>query len=463
MVRMGTFLIATLFLNFITTLSHLHFTASRLTGLTLPVIHRDSPESPLYPGNLTQLERLLRMIKYSDARAAYLEAISAPNATIAYDKKIVLSMLRDSLFYIVKVGIGTPPVFMFLLLDTGSGLIWSQCKPCKKCYKQKMPMYDSLASTTYRKLPCNHPLCAGDKKIYECVNQQCVYDVSYGAGDVSTRGVSSLESFTVGLNDKPYVIQNLVFGCSDDTEIPVFEERGVLSGIMGFSLSPDSIVSQLSDQTGKRFSYCFPPFTQEVNFPRFVKFGNDIPKPPGVLPTTKFVAPPPGMFNYYLKLTDISVGSTLLGLQPGLFDIRQDGSGGFFIDSGTVISQIDQTTVGRNAYKAVMEAFQNHYDYFGYERIKGEVGEGFQLCYKNRPGILLKMTYHFEDYFYIVDSKYVHFHNEEQGYFCIALRPGNGRSILGAWFQQNKRIIYDMNLNVLQYYDEQCANDAPPP
>lgn len=69
---------------------------------------RDSPESPLYPGNLTQ-QRVKRMIRFSEARAAYLESVSAPNATIAPDR-IMMSLLGDAFLYIVKVGIGTPPV-----------------------------------------------------------------------------------------------------------------------------------------------------------------------------------------------------------------------------------------------------------------------------------------------------------------------------------------------------------------
>lgn len=465
MVRMGAFPAAALFLYFITTFSQLHFTTSKSSGLTLQLIHRDSPESPLYPGNLTRLERLQRMIRFSNARAAYLEAVSARNATLAPDDTIIAGMYRDSFIYIVNVGIGTPPVFMFLVLDTGGGLIWSQCKPCKNCYRQRMPMYDSRASSTYRKLPCDHPLCVGDNNLYKCVDQQCVYDISYGNGEVTTKGVASLESFTVRAGNRASLVQNLIFGCSDDTKNALFEQRGVISGIMGFSLSPDSIVSQLADQIVKRFSYCFPPFTEEVNFPRYVKFGNDVPQPPGIIPTTNFV-PPPGNYYFYLKLNDISVGARQLGFEPGLLDIRQDGTGGIFIDSGIVISQIDQNTVGRNAYRAVMGAFQNYYDAFKLERMaQAQVSEGFQLCYKNPPeGFtgLTTLTYHFEGAQYIVQSKYVHYFNVDQGYFCVALNPGNGRSALGSWFQQDKRIIYDGNINALQFYDEKCSDDVPP-
>ncbi|XP_031257963.1 aspartic proteinase nepenthesin-2-like [Pistacia vera] len=459
---MGTFQAATLFLYFITTFSQLHFTTSKSPGLTLELIPRDSPKSPLYPGNLTRLERLQRMIRSSDARAAYLEAVLAPNATLAPDETIILTVGTGSLFYIVYVGIGTPPVFVFLLLDTGGGLIWSQCKPCKNCYRQIYPMYDSLASSTYRKLSCDHPLCVGDNNLYRCVDQQCVYDVSYGNGEVNTKGVASLESFTVGDGDRVNVVRNLIFGCSDDSRHPNFQTNGVISGIMGFNRSPDSLASQLADPIGKRFSYCFPSFAEDMNHPIYVKFGDEIPQIPGITPTINFVTPTRN-FYYYLKLNDISVGGRKLGLEPGLFDIRQDGSGGVIIDSGALITIIDQYTVGRNAYTAVMEAFQNYYDAFNLERT-GQVSEGFDLCYQKPPegfNAFAFLVFRFEGDPFAVDPNNVHYFNVDEGYFCVALKAGNGISILGIWSQQQKRIIYDENINALQFIYDPCSNDTP--
>ncbi|XP_044463074.1 aspartic proteinase nepenthesin-1-like [Mangifera indica] len=459
---MATFPAATLFLLFISTFSQLHFTTSKLSGLTLQLIPRDSPESPLYPGNLTQHERLQRLIRFSDARVAYLEAIFARNAKFAPDESIIISEYRDDFYYIVYLGIGTAPEYMFLLLDTGGGLIWSQCQPCKNCYRQSMPIYDPLGSSSYRKLSCDHPLCVGDNNFFKCVDQKCVYDVSYGGG-ARTKGVASWESFTIGAGNRVYLVQNMLFGCSDDTHNPNFE-RTQLSGIMGFSLSPDSLPSQLMDQIGGRFSYCFPPFLEDGNFPRYVKFGDEIPQLPGNIQSTNFQRPPPGYFYYYLKLIDISVGSLRLDFEPGLFDIRPDGSGGIFIDSGTLMSSIDQFTIGRNAYADVMGAFQNYYDGLRLQRM-GQVGEGFDLCYKNPPldfPGFTTLTYHFEGASYFVEWKYLHFFNIKQGYFCVFLKPANGFSILGSWFQQNKRIIYDLNHFSLQFYDENCKDDPAP-
>ncbi|XP_052290083.1 aspartic proteinase CDR1-like [Citrus sinensis] len=469
MVRMRTYPAATvLFLFFLTFSRLLHFISSKPTGLSFRLIPRDSPESPLYPGNLTGLERIERMIKFSDVRAAYLESSSTPSATVDAER-IVFTLLREGFYYIVQVGIGSPPLNVFLLMDTGGGLIWTQCQPCKNCYRQQFPIYNSVASSTYRKLPCDHPLCQGDNNLYKCVDQQCVYSVGYGGGG-TTKGVASFESFRFATDSSSATtVDNIIFGCSNDNQNIQFASRGVISGILGLSSSPDSIVMQLSDVVDKRFSYCLVPFTDALMAPSIVKFGNDIPPLSGTVQATTFV-PPPGSFYYHLSLIDISVGTRRLGFAPDTFRVRPDGQGGCcwgkiscIIDSGVIIPKIDQTTVGRNAYRAVMGAFQNYYDALKLERI-GRVPEGLQLCYTNPPGFnnFASFTYHFDGASYDIEGKFVNLFNVDQGYFCVALQPGNGRTILGAWHQQNKRLIYNSRINALQFYTDTCSNDTPP-
>lgn len=450
-----------LFLFFLTFSRLLHFISSKPTGLSFRLIPRDSPESPLYPGNLTRLERIERMIKFSDVRAAYLESSSTLSTTVDAER-IVFTLLREGFYYIVQVGIGSPPLNVFLLMDTGGGLIWTQCQPCKNCYRQQFPIYNSVASSTYRKLHCDHPLCQGDNNLYKCVDQQCVYSVGYGGGG-TRKGVASFESFRFATDSSSATtVDNIIFGCSNDNQNIQFASRGVISGILGLSSSPDSIVMQLSDVVDKRFSYCLVPFTDALMAPSIVKFGNDIPPLSGTVQATTFV-PPPGSFYYHLSLIDISVGTRRLGFAPDAFRVRPDGQGGCIIDSGVIIPKIDQTTVGRNAYRAVMGAFQNYYDALKLERI-GRVPEGLQLCYKNPPGFnnFASFTYHFDGASYDIEGKFVNLFNVDQGYFCVALQPGNGRTILGAWHQQNKRLIYNSRINALQFYTDTCSNDTPP-
>ncbi|CAA0818400.1 Eukaryotic aspartyl protease family protein [Striga hermonthica] len=54
---------------------------------------------------------------------------------------------------------GRPARDMYLIADTGSDVSWTQCRPCIDCYNQSDPIYDPLASTTYKDLPCNSGEC----------------------------------------------------------------------------------------------------------------------------------------------------------------------------------------------------------------------------------------------------------------------------------------------------------------
>ncbi|KAK0601114.1 hypothetical protein LWI29_021362 [Acer saccharum] len=453
--------------------SQFYFITSKptTTGFSLKLIPRDSPESPLYPRNLTKLERIQRIIHFSKARAAYLDAVSFPNATFNTDS-ISLQLLRDGFFYMFQVGIGNPPLNVFLLMDTGGGLIWTQCQPCQNCYIQRFPIYYLAASSSYHQLPCDHPRSLS----------------SYGGGS-KTKGIASLESFTFA-NSR--VVDNMIFGCSNDNQNIQFAQPGdggAISGIMGLGFSPDSLVSQLSTEIKKQFSYCLVPFTEAMTAPSVVRFGIDIPRPPGNLQTTRFITPPPpppGSFYYQLNLIDISVSPCRLGFSQDLFRIREDGTGGvpapsildqpfkqhpsfrripggstigLFIDSGVPITRIAQHTNGVDAYDVVMRAFEEYYDSKHLHR-RGRRG-AFRSCYNKQPGFdaFPTLTYHFQGADYVVDGKNVDFNYNYEGFFCVGIVPGAGVSILGAVHMQSMRIIHDGNIGAVQFYPENCADE----
>ena len=151
-----------------------HFTSSNPTGFSAKLIPRDSPESPLYPGNLTQTQRLERLVRFSKERAQYLRYSTSispnpSNATLR-PQEARMALLRNNFYYIVKTAIGNPATVLYVIMDTGGGLVWTQCLPCTNCYKQTIPLYDSAASSSYWKLPCSHFLCNGGKKPNNTIN-----------------------------------------------------------------------------------------------------------------------------------------------------------------------------------------------------------------------------------------------------------------------------------------------------
>nr|CAD1822203.1 unnamed protein product [Ananas comosus var. bracteatus] len=94
------------------------------TGFSLRLIHRDSAESPLRPrGNLTAEQLVRRLSRYTAARLLFLE--STLHAT-PLDNDIRPTVLQDSWQFYAQLAIGTPPVRINLLIDTGSDLIWTR-------------------------------------------------------------------------------------------------------------------------------------------------------------------------------------------------------------------------------------------------------------------------------------------------------------------------------------------------
>ncbi|XP_038995989.1 aspartic proteinase nepenthesin-1-like [Hibiscus syriacus] len=218
---------------------------------------------------------------------------------------------------------------------------------------------------------------------------------------------------------------------------------------------------QFSTETHSRFSYCFAPITGALPPPLVLRFGEDVPKfPPGHLQSTLIVQPPTqNKYFYYLQLLDISVANYRIGFPPSTFQFRAGGAGGILIDSGALFTFIDAGTIGVNAYERVMQVFNAYYGSKQLQRRPKEQG-GFDLCY-DQPSFyndFASLTFHFNGADYNVNGRYVNVFR--RGYFCVGVLRGVSSSILGAWHQQNKRIIHDELFGELQFADEICANDV---
>ncbi|KHN29184.1 Putative aspartic protease [Glycine soja] len=101
--------------------------------------------------------------------------------------------------YLVKYSIGTPPFDAMGIADTGSDLIWSQCKPCQQCYNQTTPLFDPSKSATYEPVSCYSSMCnsLGQSYCYSDTEPNCEYTVSYGDGSHS-QGNLALDTITLG-------------------------------------------------------------------------------------------------------------------------------------------------------------------------------------------------------------------------------------------------------------------------
>ncbi|XP_065868130.1 aspartic proteinase nepenthesin-1-like [Euphorbia lathyris] len=411
------------------------------TGFSLELIHRDSPLSPLYPGNLTDSQRANRLVEFSNSRANTLYNPQGLRFNLAYD---------DTTLYLVKIKIGTPAIPLYLLLDTGSILVWTQCEPCTHRFRQIPPIYNSTASHTFKKLPCQHPLCRNNGSIFKCKNGECVYREAYMGGAV-TEGVAASDVMETSPNSH----MELYFGCSRNNQnFPGFERSGRSGGIIGLSMSPVSLLQQLGDVTQHRFSYCLAPL--QGNATTFLRFGSDISTRGRSFKSTPIISAPLNPYSYYVDLRDISVDGKRIGFPPNMFAIRRDGTGGCGIDSGSSFSSIIQP-----AYQRVVKAIQDYY-FLKYGIHPLQLPQvRYDLCYTQRPAVTryASLTFHFQGADLEVEGENVHVFLRDYNIFCLGLKSSPQLTIIGAKQQTNTRFIYDAAARQILFARENCIQD----
>ncbi|KAG8371555.1 hypothetical protein BUALT_Bualt13G0100100 [Buddleja alternifolia] len=284
--------------------------------------------------NFTKTQLLQRGMKRGRKRIA--------RAAIDVDIKAPVSAGEGD--FLIDLSIGTPPMPFSAILDTGSDLIWTQCKPCKHCFNQQTPIFDPKNSSSFSKSPCSSDLCKA-LPVSSCISKDCEYAYEYG-GDATTQGVLATETFTFDEVSVP----NLGFGCG-------LEQNGDFdaAGLVGLGRGKLSLVSQLDEP---KFSYCLPSFgsnrTSTLAIGSEANAYANATTPGDSIMNTPLIRNPSLASFYYVTLKGLTVGETLLPIDSSTFEIQPDGSGGMFIDSGTTLTFLEES-----AFNLVKEEFSN--------------------------------------------------------------------------------------------------------
>ncbi|GMY31385.1 aspartic proteinase nepenthesin-1-like [Fagus crenata] len=431
MVASATFSAIILFC-YLLALSHLKFTSSKPGGFTLELIHRDSPKSPLYPGNLTLIQRFKRLVQFSEAQVSYLNSLidlQTQNPTFT-PSTVRPKVVYQSNLYVINLSIGSKSVTNYLVLDTGSDFISTQCKTEKEFFDQTSEIYDPKTSTSFQKLPCNQ--CTYPN--IECNSQPlCTFSVQYLNGAIAN-GVVSLENFGFDSQNGPVEqVNNLAFGCANNGLDVNF--NGKISGIMGMDIGGLSFVNQLASQgVPKRFSHCFIKLANETKASTFLRFGNDIPKMVSIQ-TTSLVRHPLSA-RYAVKLVGISVVGCLM-------------------ESGSALSFFVI-----KAYDKISGYMVQYFNKFGIRRFTG-ADLPTPVCFNLKNGFnkFPTMTYHFQGADLRVNQDNMFIILPERKTFCLAMRP-SAFTIIGAYQLQDTRVIYDVAQKTISFGPENCARDA---
>jgi hypothetical protein len=122
------------------------------------LIHRDHPESSSrLPGAATSSVAN----RYTAAAACDQARISCRLAQGVEFSTLVSPgyPLYEQAEYAMTLYLGTLVQKFVLVVDTGSDLVWVQCKPCTSpygCYKEADPLFDPSASSSYTPVPCSN-------------------------------------------------------------------------------------------------------------------------------------------------------------------------------------------------------------------------------------------------------------------------------------------------------------------
>ncbi|KAJ1285159.1 hypothetical protein BS78_03G258600 [Paspalum vaginatum] len=429
--------------------------------LHIPVIHRHAVFPPQPRATQTQLGSLLRhrrrAARYNAQLGSFHSAAAAEDDGDDRLRSPVLSGLPfESGEYFAIISVGHPSTRALVVIDTGSDLIWLQCKPCRHCYPQLTGLYDPANSSTYRQIPCASPRCRDVLRYPGCDARTggCQYTLVYGDGSAS-RGDLATDRL-VFPNDTH--AHNVTLGCGHDNE-GLFESA---AGLLGVGRGKLSFPTQLAPAYGHVFSYCLGDrMSRAQNGSSYLVFGRTPELPSTVFTPLRRNPRRPSL--YYVDMLGFSVGgervagfsNASLALDPAT------GRGGVVVDSGTAISRLP-----RDAYAAVRDAFNSHAAEGGMRKLAKNFSV-FDACYALRgngaatvrvPSIVLHfaggadMALPPANYLIPVEG------GDRRTYFCLGLQAADDDlNVLGNVQQQGFGVVFDVERARIGFAANGCS------
>lgn len=377
-----------------------------------------------------------------------IAALAAVNGTrggargAGFSSSVISGLAQGSGEYFTRLGVGTPPRYVYMVLDTGSDVVWIQCAPCKRCYSQADPVFDPRKSRSFAGVACGSPLCHKlDSPGCHTQSQTCLYQVSYGDGSFTT-GEFSTETLTF----RGTRVGRVALGCGHDNE-GLFVGA---AGLLGLGRGRLSFPSQVGRRFNRKFSYCLVDRSASSK-PSNMVFGNW-----AISRTARFT---PLLSNpkldtfYYVELLGISVGGTRVpGITASLFKLDQTGNGGVIIDSGTSVTRLT-----RPAYVALRDAFRA-----GASNLKrASEFSLFDTCFDLSGKTEVKVptvVLHFRGADVSLPASNYLIPVDSEGSFCFAFAGTmSGLSIIGNIQQQGFRVVYDLAGSRIGFAPRGCA------
>ncbi|KAL5769870.1 hypothetical protein ACOSP7_014024 [Xanthoceras sorbifolium] len=409
-------------------------------GFSIDLINRDSPNSPLYNPKETPLDRFNNGFRRAFSRLNRLNMMRT-SSSIYPNAAAQTTVASDNGQYLMKFSIGTPPVDIYGIVDTGSDLMWTQCLPCEQCYKQTNPIFNPALSSSYFNLSCQAAQCHLLESVSCSPQELCDYTYGYGSTAL-TKGVLSTETVTFGSTS----FKNIVFGCGHNNTGGFNPNEMGLVGLGGRDLS---LASQVSSQLGaKKFSYCLVPFHTNPSTTSKMYFGNDGTVSGAGVVSTPLVSKEDKTY-YFVTLEGISVGDKFIPfISSGTVS-----KGNVFIDSG-----VPPILLPKDFYNRLEHEVKNAIKLTPYQ----DPQLGTQLCYKSQTTIdAPTLTAQFDGGAKVPLISTSTFISPKDGIFCFAMQPVDGDGgIFGNFAQSNILVGYDLEKQTVSFKPTDCTKQV---
>ncbi|MQL72189.1 hypothetical protein Taro_004539 [Colocasia esculenta] len=408
------------------------------TKWTLKLVHRDAVSGRSYSSHRHRVEELMKrdakrargLTRRLTASSSSVDGASAGRYHVEdFASEVVSGLEEGSGEYFVRIGVGSPPRSQYMVIDSGSDVVWVQCQPCGQCYRQTDPVFDPAESASFAGVACGSAIC-GLLQNAGCRAGRCRYEVSYGDGSY-TKGTLALETLTFG----PTTVRNVAIGCGH-------RNRGLFigaAGLLGLGWGPMSFVGQLGGQVGGAFSYCLVSRGEESASGSLV-FGRASAIPAGAAWVPLLRSPQAPSF-YYVGLVGLGVGGSPLPLPEELFRLQPEtGYGGVVMDTGTAVTRLPapayealrntfvQNTVGLPRVAGGVSIFDTCYDLYGFSSVRVPT-----VSFHFSGGTVLTLPA--RNFLIPVD---------DVGTFCFAFAPSSSAlSIIGNIQQEGIQITFD--------------------
>ncbi|XVF42749.1 hypothetical protein PTKIN_Ptkin01aG0389100 [Pterospermum kingtungense] len=413
-------------------MSSLCFIDAQKDGFSVELIHRDSPKSPLYNPSETTSTHVTNALQRSLNRANRFKPTSVST------KEAQPDITPDMAEYLISISIGTPTFDILAVADTGSDLIWTQCKPCSQCFQQHDPLFDPTQSSTYKTLPCSASQCQKSEGISCSSNNKCQYSVTYGDQSFSKGDVAADTLTLASTTGSPVAFPGTVIGCGHNNNLTVHDKT---SGIIGLGGGDLSLISQLRTSIGGKFSYCLLPRSQTDKSSKMNFGSNAIVSGSGTV-STPLTKKSPTTF-YFLTLEGISVGSNRLKFTGSAFGTDK---GNIIIDSGTTF-----TLLPDDFYSELESAVSS--------QIQLPKLDASILCYDATNFKIPDITIHFTNADVKLQSMNT-FVTVADTISCLTFAPAGDIAIYGNMAQMNFLIGYDTGNQTVSFKPTDCSKNG---